>query len=228
MFIGHFAPAFIAAAHVRNNPKTKAPGLGTFFVAAQLVDFGFFAFTLLGIEKMRITPGISAMNPMDLYHMPYTHSLFGTLLWAALFAALVYLATQHKTASIWTGIIVASHWFIDLLVHVPDLTIAGGGDKIGLGLWNYPWIAIPLELALIGGAIFYYIKLTEQKHETSRWRLRLLIIALLAVQIFNWFAKPPAQFGADMAISALAAFTVLALLAKWTGKSRVQGNRGML
>ncbi|WP_164118021.1 hypothetical protein [Sphingorhabdus sp. Alg239-R122] len=228
MFIGHFAPAFIAAAHVRNTSKTNAPGLGTFFVAAQLVDFGFFAFTLLGIEKMRITPGISAMNSMDLYHMPYTHSLLGTLLWGAVFAVLVYLATRHKTASIWAGLIVLSHWFIDLLVHIPDLTLAGGGDKIGLGLWDCPRIAIPLELALIGGAIFYYIKLTGQKRGTGRWRLRLLITALLAVQLFNWFAEPPVQFGADMAVTALAAFAVLALLAAWTGKSRVHRNRGIM
>ncbi len=64
MFIGHWAPAFIAAAH------PKAPRLGTLFVAGQLVDFGFFGLMLLGVEKMRLDPGISVMNPMDLYHMP--------------------------------------------------------------------------------------------------------------------------------------------------------------
>ena len=35
MFIGHYAPAMIAATH------PKAPGLGTLFVAGQLIDFGF-------------------------------------------------------------------------------------------------------------------------------------------------------------------------------------------
>ncbi|MGB7374735.1 hypothetical protein [Pontixanthobacter sp.] len=72
MFIGHWAPAFIAAAASKRSPK-----LGTLFIAAQLVDWGFFLFATVGLERMRIEPGITAMNPLDLYHMPYTHSLLG-------------------------------------------------------------------------------------------------------------------------------------------------------
>src|SRR3546814_1809627 len=80
MFVGHFAPALVAAT------RPHAAGLGTLFVAAQIVDIGFAALLIPGIEAMRIAPGITAMNPMDLYHMPYTHSLLGAALWAALFA----------------------------------------------------------------------------------------------------------------------------------------------
>lgn len=70
MFIGHFSAAFVAAAASR-----RAPSLTALFVGAQLVDWGFFTFSLIGLEKMRIVPGITAMNPLDLYFMPYTHSL---------------------------------------------------------------------------------------------------------------------------------------------------------
>lgn len=72
MFIGHFAPAFIAAA-----VSPQSPRLGTVFVAAQLIDWGFFALALIGVEKLRVDPDVSAMVPLDLYHMPYTHSLLG-------------------------------------------------------------------------------------------------------------------------------------------------------
>ena len=75
MFIGHFAPAFVAAAVTPDRPR-----LGIYFLAAQLVDWAFFAFVLIGVEDLRIVPGITAMNPMDLYHMPYTHSLLGSAL----------------------------------------------------------------------------------------------------------------------------------------------------
>ena len=71
MFIGHYSAAFVAAA------LPKAPNLGTLFIAAQLVDVAFFTFVPLGIENMRIVTGMSAMNPMDLYDMPWTHSLVG-------------------------------------------------------------------------------------------------------------------------------------------------------
>jgi len=43
MFIGHFAPALIAAT------RPKAAGLGTLFVAAQLVDIGFAALLFPGV-----------------------------------------------------------------------------------------------------------------------------------------------------------------------------------
>ena len=78
MFIGHWAPALAAAAVTERKPR-----LGTLFIAAQLVDWAFFALLLTGAEKMRVVPGITAMNPMDLYHMPFTHSLLGSAAWAA-------------------------------------------------------------------------------------------------------------------------------------------------
>ena len=84
MFIGHFAPAFIAAA-----VSPRSPRLGTLFVAAQLVDWAFFALALIGVERLRVDPAASVMVPMDLYHMPYTHSLIGAGIWAGLIYALV-------------------------------------------------------------------------------------------------------------------------------------------
>ena len=147
MFIGHFAPALVAAA------RPKAAGLGTLFVAAQLVDIGFAALLFPGLEAMRIVPGITAMNPMDLYHMPYTHSLLGALLWATGFGALVGVATKRRAAAIGAALVVLSHWFVDLLVHIPDLTLYGAPPKLGLGLWNHPMIAMPLEILFIGAAL---------------------------------------------------------------------------
>src|SRR3546814_11338379 len=73
MFIGHFAPAFAAAAI-----SPRAPRLGTLFIAGQLVDWGFFALAILGVEKMRIEPGATVRVPFDLFYMPYPHSLLGS------------------------------------------------------------------------------------------------------------------------------------------------------
>ena len=95
MFIGHFAPAFAAAA-----VSPRAPKLGTLFIAAQLVDWAFFGFAIVGIEAMRIDPSATAMVPYDLYHMPYTHSLLGTGVWAVIFGLLVFAILREASAGI--------------------------------------------------------------------------------------------------------------------------------
>src|SRR5205823_6358437 len=106
----------------------------------QLLDFGWDAFVLFGIEHVRITPGITASNPLDLYDMPLTHSLLAALAWSGLAAAVTYAAMQRDPrAAMVVGLAVLSHWLLDLIVHRPDLTLAGESTAhVGLGLWNYP------------------------------------------------------------------------------------------
>ena len=211
MFIGHWAPALAAAAVSR-----RSPSLGAAFIGAQLVDWGFFAFATIGVENMRITDGITAMNPMDLYDMPYTHSLAGTAIWAALFGlVLLYFKRDLVTALIGAGIVL-SHWVLDLLVHRPDLTLAGGEHKIGLGLWDYPMIAIPLELGLILGAFFWYLRRTQGPIIPPIFLLGLLLI----IQTINWFGPAPTEAGPVLYLSALASFGLVTLAAMWVDRTR--------
>ncbi len=212
MFIGHFAPALIAAA------RPRAAGLGTLFVAAQLVDIGFAVLLIPGIEAMRIVPGITAMNPMDLHHMPYTHSLFGTLAWAALFGAIVWFATKRKEAAIGAALVVASHWFIDLLVHIPDLTLYGMPPKLGLGLWNHPLVAMPLEMLLIGGAFLYYARRTAAPQGDRR--LWVLAGLLAFAQAVDWFGPKEPTYSLAIPATMLFAYTLLAGTAGWAGTQR--------
>lgn len=212
MFIGHFAPALIAAA------RPRAAGLGTLFVAAQLVDIGFAALLIPGIEAMRIVPGITAMNPMDLHHMPFTHSLLGTLIWAKIFGALVWFATRRKEAAVGAALVVASHWFLDLLVHIPDLTLYGLPPKLGLGLWNHPLIAMPLEIALIGGAFLYYLRRTRAP--VGNRRLWALAALLLLAQAIDWFGPKEPVYSLAVPTTMLGAYVLLAGTAAWAGANR--------
>lgn len=212
MFIGHFAPAFVAAA------RPKAAGLGTLFVAAQLVDIGFAALLIPGIEAMRIVPGITAMNPMDLYSMPFTHSLIGALLWAALFGVLVQLVTKRRAAAVGAALVVVSHWFIDLLVHIPDLTLFGAPPKIGLGLWNHPLAAMPLEILLIGAAVVYYARRTRAP--SGNFRLWILVGLLALFQAIDWFGPKEPVYSLAIPATMLTAYAVLAAAAAWAGANR--------
>ena len=83
MFVGHYAPVFALAA------ARREPGLATGFVAVQLIDLGFMSLSYFGIEKWRANPTIEGFTPIDLYYMPYTHSLLGASIWAIL-AGIVY------------------------------------------------------------------------------------------------------------------------------------------
>lgn len=219
MFIGHFAPAFIAAAVSPRSPK-----LGTLFVAAQLVDWAFFSLALVGVKTMRIDPQASVMVPFDLYHMPYTHSLAGTLVWAAVFAAVVTVWQRNAMGGLLAGIVVFSHWMLDWLVHPADLTLAGSPPKYGLGLWDYPWIAIPLELLLIGGAFAFYVR---RSHGPIGPPMVLMGVMLL-LQAVNWFGPHPTEAGAFLYLQALIAFGLLTVIAAWVSTNRTFKRRSGL
>lgn len=209
MFIGHWAPALAVAA------RRDKPGLGTLFVAGQLVDWAFFAFLLFGVEHMRVTPGISKMNPMDLYSMPFTHSALGSLAFAAVFAGLVWFALRDRAAAVLAGAVVFSHLLLDLLVHVPDLTIAGSPPKLGLGLWNYPALEMPLELGLTFGALWWYVR----ARKPAILRVVVLAAVLLALQAVNWFGPVEPEVTPGTSYLAFFAYGAATLAAWWMGKS---------
>ncbi|TAD78817.1 MAG: hypothetical protein EAY70_06715 [Sphingomonadales bacterium] len=219
MFIGHFAPAFVAA-----TLSPERPRLGTMFVAAQLIDWGFFTLALFGIEAMRIDPQASVMVPFDLYHMPYTHSLIGTAIFAAAFLGVVAVHRRSWQLGVLAGIVVLSHWLLDFVVHVPDLTLDGDPPRLGLGLWNLPWIAIPLELGLTIGAFAFYLRRTRGPAGPPL----VLGGTLLIFQLVNWFAPHPESAGPFLYLQALIAFGVLTAIAYWVGENRWLRRRGGL
>ena len=213
MFIGHFSVALAAGA------SRKSPSLGTLFVASQLVDLGFFSLMIAGIEKMRFLPGATVMNPMDLYHMPYTHGLIGASLWALGFGAAIWLLTRRTAAAVIGAAVVFSHWLLDLLTHRPDLVMPNG-SKVGLGLWNYPMIEMPLEIGMTLTAAWLYARATEPKRSAGRWSLLWLIAILLIMQAVNWFGPVAPVAGHAVAVEALVAYAVAIGLAIWVATTR--------
>lgn len=217
MFIGHYAPAFVAAA------SPKSPRLGALFIAAPLVDIAFFTLLILGVEHLRLLPHATTMNAMDLYDMPWTHSLVGAIGWGAVFAVSVRAIGGSWIAGAIGGAVVISHWFIDLLVHRPDLTLAGHPPKLGLGLWNYPWIEIPLELAFAFGGLAYFIRHSRATGAAGRWSPWALAVGMALFQAINWMTpQPPAPVAAPPATGWLGLFAYGALtgLAWWVARTR--------
>jgi hypothetical protein len=217
MFIGHYAPAFVIAAL---NPR--GPNLGVLFVAVQAVDYGFFTLSLMGIERASHDPSLSGIMPIDLEYMPFTHSLIpATLIWALTGAVLaMVLAPQGRKALFgWSvGLAVASHWFVDLLVHRPDLGLLWDTSKVGLGLWNHPMLAMPLEIGVLAIGLFMFV--ASRRFETMKaiGALSVLIVTLLLAQAINWFTPAPTGLLAT-AVPPLLIYTIFAAIAFWVDKT---------
>ena len=216
MFTGHYSFSFAGkalAGKSGDQEKSRIP-LWLLFIAVQFIDVLWSIFVLLGIEKVRIVPGITASNALDLYYMPYTHSLLGVLCWSVLAYVVCQLVPGLRGKR--TGLILAtavfSHWILDLIVHRPDLALYDSVGKMGFGLWNYRGAAFALEMAMLfGGAAMLY------RTATHRVRLVGFVIFLAALQVFGTFFFPPPPSDHAAAMTALGSYIVLALAAWWVG-----------
>lgn len=186
MFIGHFGAGF-AGKNFSNSAS-----LGTYFMAAQWVDLIWPILVLLGIEKVEIEPGISSVTPLDFTYYPFTHSLFGVLIWALLFGFVYFLIKKNSRVAIILGLLVLSHWVLDFFVHVPDLPIfPGWGIKVGLGLWNSLAATLIIEGLVFTVGLYLYLKSTTAKNKTGTYTLWGLVTFLVAIYISNLFGPPP-------------------------------------
>ena len=208
MFVGHYGVAF-AVKTPRNNIA-----LWVLFVAVQLLDFLWAPFVLLGIEKVRFVPGITATNALDLYYMPYTHSLIGALFWSAVAFAIYKIGWRNiasNSAASLVGVAVFSHWLLDLIVHRPDLPIYDNTFKVGFGLWNYRGIEFVLEIGILLIGTVLYLK--RNGAIARKIVIIIFVAALVLIQASNTFVRRPPNSDRAFAITALVFYTVFAVIA---------------
>lgn len=217
MFVGHYSVSFAAS-----RTGVVLP-LWVWFIAVQWLDVVFMTLVLLGVEKVRITEGFTESNDLDLYYMPFSHGLVGAVLMSVVFAAIVaaaFRAGRGPVAFALVALASFSHWLIDLLMHTPDMPLLDDDStKVGLGLWEYPAVALPLELAvLVLGAWVY----TRAVTLTDRGRALVWgFVGLLAVvQVISQLGATPTSPQA-FAATGLAAYVVLAGAAAWVERRAV-------
>jgi len=220
MFIGHYGPAYAI--------KRWQPQIPIFvlFIAVQLVDLGWAILVMLGIEKVRIVPGITATNPLDLYYMPYTHSLVAALLWSAVAGGAYGLLkgqSQARRVAVAIGIAVFSHWLLDLLVHRPDLPLYDNSAKVGLELWNYPVPALAVEIASIVVGLWLYLGNSRARDALGRIGPWLFVALLVGIQLMAFFGRPP-ETPNQAALMGLVAYFLFAGIAAWLDRHRAPAN----
>lgn len=217
MFLGHYGVAF---ALKRAEPKLS---LGTLFVAVQLADLLWGAFILLGWERARIVPGYTAVTPLEFLDYPISHSLVAAIAWAVVAAALYYSwptrdTTRHWQAAAIVGLAVFSHYPLDVLVHVPDLPLAGNDSpKLGLGLWNNLTATLIAELLVLGIGVAVYGTLRSHRHPVRLARLLVLVVVLVGAYLASIFGPPPPSM-TIVAVSDLVFLLAVAALAAWADR----------
>jgi len=206
VFIGHFAVAFAA--------KKVAPkaSLGMLVFAAVFLDAVWPVLVLLGIERFRIVPGYTAINPFEFLHYPWSHSLLMTAVWALLLAFAYRAAGGDRTGEVWVGIAVASHWVLDFITHRPDLPLyPGGGQRFGLSLWNSLPATFAVEGMMFALAVALYTRITRPKDRTGAIAWWALIVLLVVLYVTGPFSPPPPSENAV----AIAGIMVLLIVVPW-------------
>ena len=125
MFVGHLA---LGLAAKRVSPRVS---LAVLFSAAQLADILWPVFIAIGVEQVRIAPGITAFTPLDFVSYPYSHSLVFLIGWGVAFGVLYRRLTGDRVALAVIAALVVSHWVLDFVTHRPDMPIYPGQLEAG-------------------------------------------------------------------------------------------------
>jgi membrane-bound metal-dependent hydrolase YbcI (DUF457 family) len=215
MFIGHFAVGF---ASKRWAPRTS---LGWLLLAPLLLDALWPVFSLLGIERFRITPGGGAFTALAFDSYPWSHSLLMAVVWGfALGGLYLALGGERRVAAVlWIGVV--SHWVLDWITHIPDLPLWPGGPREGLGLWGSVPGTIVIEVLMLAVGAWLYLGATRAKDGIGKigpWVYLALLVALYEMSI----TSPPPPVGSERLVSIVSLVLVLLVpLAWWLDRHRV-------
>jgi hypothetical protein len=203
MLAGHYGVAYGLSA------RFTGVRLVWLVIAVQAVDIAFFVLAPLGIELL-IPMAANGPLGMQLVSIPYSHSLTLTLVYAAIIVAAGAML-RHWRVGVAIAIALASHWLLDLLVHLHDLPLTVSEEtKVGWGLWQRPAVALALEIAVLAGGIGMLWR-TRRGHRERVW-LGWTFVVLAVVQVL--YVTTPAQPTViRMAIGAQVIYLITALLA---------------
>jgi len=186
MFIGHFG-AGLAAKKIDNKIS-----LGTLILASQFIDLIWPLLLLTGLEKVAIEPGNTAFTPLNFISYPFSHSFLAVAVWGFLFGTAYYIFRHDIKSSLLLGLLVLSHWFLDLFTHRPDLQVFPWSDwKVGLGLWYSIPFTIIIEGAIFAAGIYLFLKAHKDRDPKFGIRFWSLIIFLSFTYIMNIIGPPP-------------------------------------
>lgn len=215
MFLGHYGLAFGA--------KKVAPrvSLVTLFIVVEFVDILWPFFLLMGVEKVNIKPGFTEVTPFEFVHYPYTHSLVMGIVWGVVCGGIYWLFQKDLRSAAIVALAVLSHWFLDLVVHIPDLPVTPfGSTKLGLGLWHSMPLTVAVEAAFFFGGLWVYIRGSHAASVRGKWSLGILTAFFVLAELSNLFGPPPTGPVSTLFWMFVILQAILLVLAGWVDRSR--------
>jgi len=140
LFIGHFAIAYVLIRLFPHVPPLVV------LIGVGFPDILWPILILFGVEQAVINPNSPLQKYITFTSYPFSHSLWLTSIIACI-PGVVLALTITPLAGILFVAASASHWFLDTVVHLNDLPIAGlrRDKKVGFGLWKYPKAVFAFE-----------------------------------------------------------------------------------
>jgi membrane-bound metal-dependent hydrolase YbcI (DUF457 family) len=153
MIAGHFGFAALVKGRERRTP------LWMLMLATVWLDIVFVPLFVGGLETIQSVPGKHGYGAA-IIHADYTHSIVGMVVLSFILGAVCW-PFWGKRSAIVVGLVAASHWALDLIVHRADMPILPADalhlPLLGFGLWRVPVASICIELALVlAGAWVYW------------------------------------------------------------------------
>ncbi|MFE8069429.1 metal-dependent hydrolase [Marinobacteraceae bacterium S3BR75-40.1] len=117
-------------------------------ISVQLIEMLWVILNILGVERTDYAATVSSLADIHLVHMPFSHSVAFTLLWAALAGFVVARVLKKPGWALAVMIGVCSHIVLDIITHAFDIEIVpfAGLPEIGSGLYAVPVAALLFEL----------------------------------------------------------------------------------
>lgn len=216
MFAGHIGAALaIGRAERRINP-------GAMIFAALLLDVVLWLLVLLGWESITIPANFATTHQPE-FVFPYSHGLCAALGWSTLAGVATFLWYPQLREAKWraagfVALAVFSHWLLDVLVHVPELPVAGESSvKLGFGLWRKLPVALAFEALLTVVGLCLFLAGADLSRARKFW-LAALSLSLLVFTVLGMTVAPAPPSVTAMAASSLITIVVVCALAGWLGK----------
>ena len=125
-------------------PHVPMPAI---LVSVQLIEILWVILNFSGVEKTTTENSVKSVSDVHLEHMPFSHSVVSTIVFAA--GAWILIVLGFKAPDVGTAVAlgICSHLVLDLISHARDIVIAPflEGRRFGLGLYEKPAVAFVFE-----------------------------------------------------------------------------------